>query len=218
MSYASSCHGLINRLSNASPFKISPATLHAAFNIALFPPLFFFSGLFYTDVLSTCLVLRMYKLFLQRERGVWLYMAGILALTMRQTNIFWVAIYMGGLEAVRTLQAIPTSPHKESSEPKTWKELTVTTFNRYSRGEIHDISLKDAEAFGTIPPPSNFTRANELDFVLCAISIATAILCRPIVVLSKVWPYVSLLISFGAFVFWNGGVVLGMYQYPFPFP
>jgi alpha-1,2-glucosyltransferase len=149
MSYASSCHGLINRLSNASPSRMSPDTIHTAFNIAIFPLIFFFSGLFYTDVLSTCLVLRMYKSFLKREPGVWLYMVGILALTMRQTNIFWVAIYMGGLEVVRTLMDIQPPPLEDLPQPKTWREVVISTFNRYARGEIHDISLKDAELYGT---------------------------------------------------------------------
>jgi alpha-1,2-glucosyltransferase len=211
MSYASSCHGLINRFSNATSFRISPTTLHAAFNIALFPPVFFFSGLFYTDVLSTCLVLWVYKLFLQRENGVWLYVGGILALTMRQTNIFWVAIYMGGLEAVRSLQEIPPPPHKESSEPKTWKEVAVFAFNLYARGNIHDISLKDAEVHGMFRHALNFVGANWLDYALCAVSIAVAIICRPVLILSKLWPYFSLLVSFGAFVLWNGGVVLGIF-------
>ena len=44
-----------------SDFKDAPgryaADLHAAFNIALFPPLFFFTGLYYTDVASTAFVL-----------------------------------------------------------------------------------------------------------------------------------------------------------------
>ena len=35
-------------------------------------------------------------------------------------------------------------------------------------------------------------------------------LYRPILVLSKLWPYIALLLSFGAFVLWNGGVVLGI--------
>ncbi|KIN08179.1 glycosyltransferase family 59 protein [Oidiodendron maius Zn] len=34
-------------------------------------------------------------------------------------------------------------------------------------------------------------------------------LYRPILVLSKLWPYIALLLSFSAFVLWNGGVVLG---------
>lgn len=94
-------------------------------------------------------MLRMYKSFLKREPGVWLYMVGILALTMRQTNIFWVAIYMGGLEVVRTLMDIQPPPLEDLPQPKTWREVVISTFNRYARGEIHDISLKDAELSGT---------------------------------------------------------------------
>lgn len=120
-------------------------------NIALFPPIFFFSGLFYTDVLSTCLVIRMHKSFLQKDRGVWLYVAGILALTMRQTNIFWVAVYMGGLEVVRTLQDIPVSQQKVTPEPTTWKDGAISAFNCYARGEIHDVSLNDASVSGRSP-------------------------------------------------------------------
>ena len=122
--------------------------MHTAFNIALFPPLFFFSGLFYTDVLSTCVVLRMYQLFLQRKGSILLYVAGIVALTMRQTNIFWVAIFMGGLEIVRTIRGIDTTPVEDSPEPQTWKEIIISKFNRYCGGEIHDIQLKDAEVYG----------------------------------------------------------------------
>lgn len=96
----------------------------------------------------------MYKLFLQRGRGIWIYVAGILALTLRQTNIFWVAVYMGGLEVVRTLKDIKPSPQKISSEPKNWKEAAIQTVNRYVRGEIHDISLKDVEAIGNFHPSS----------------------------------------------------------------
>jgi Flp pilus assembly protein protease CpaA len=55
-----------------------------------------------------------------------------------------------------------------------------------------------------------FIISNWLDFILCAISIAVAVLYHPITILSRLWPYISLLITFGAFVLWNGGVVLGM--------
>jgi alpha-1,2-glucosyltransferase len=151
--YASHCRGFINRLSNPSASIVSPNTLHTAFNIALFPPLFFFSGLFYTDILSTCLVLRMYKMFLKGERGIWLYITGILALTMRQTNIFWVAVFMGGLEVVRTLQSIKPSETIEE-QAKTWIGKLVPSFDRYARGEIHDVPLKDAGPQGSFSHPS----------------------------------------------------------------
>lgn len=162
MAYASNCRALITRAWKREPKDkqegsgpLSPNAMHTAMNIALFPPLFFFSGLFYTDVLSTCLVLRMYRLFLQRKGSIWLYSAGILALTMRQTNIFWVAVFMGGLEVVRTLKGIEAVPLQRMPEPQTWKEVAISAFQRYSRGEIHDISLKDAEIYGILSPPAH---------------------------------------------------------------
>ena len=124
MAYAGDCRALITRALKRDPKdkregleQVSPNAMHTAFNIALFPPLFFFSGLFYTDVLSTCLMLRMYRLFLQRHGAAWLYVAGILALLMRQTNIFWVALFMGGLEAVETIKSIDVVQAKDSPEP-----------------------------------------------------------------------------------------------------
>jgi len=153
-SYAVSCRGLISK---AGKSLVSPATLHTAFNIALFPPLFFFSGLFYTDVLSTCLVLRMYKLFLEKKGGVWLYVAGILALMMRQTNIFWVAVFMGGLEEVRTLKDIPVMKREEKT-PDTWKGNVQAAFDRWTKGDIHDIPLRDAEIHGMALLPNYLPR------------------------------------------------------------
>ncbi|KAH8590491.1 DIE2/ALG10 family-domain-containing protein [Bisporella sp. PMI_857] len=189
MAYAGSCRTHIARL-----LRLDANGQHIAFNIALFPPLFFFSGLFYTDILSTCVVLRMYRLFLERGSGVWLYIAGILALTMRQTNIFWAAVFMGGLEVSRTLKSIKSIPGKNEKDRSCWQGRLSASFHQYARGDIHDVALKDAEIY---------------DLALCAISISVAAFFHPIIVLRRISPYVALLISFAAFVFWNGGVVLG---------
>lgn len=158
MAYTSDCRTLITRAwkreskdERGEPEQILPNLMHTAFNIALFPPLFFFSGLFYTDVLSTCVVLRMYRLLLQQKGSILLYVAGILALMMRQTNIFWVALFMGGLEIVRTIKGINATLIEDSPEPQTWKGIITSKFNRYCRGEIHDIRLKDAEVYGMFP-------------------------------------------------------------------
>jgi len=153
MAYAGDCRALITRTwKRSKDSELSPSIIHTALNIALFPPLFFLSGLFYTDVLSTCMVLRIYQLFLRREGSVWIYLAGFLALTMRQTNIFWVAVFLGGLELLRTIKTIEVVPPKEPSEPQTWKEsAAIIQFRRYSQGEIHDIPLRDAEIQGKSP-------------------------------------------------------------------
>ncbi len=75
---------------------------HTIINIMLFPPLFFFYGLYYTDVLSALSVLYAYRCYLLGQRGG-VILAGLISLLFRQTNIFWAAVFLGGLELCRTL-------------------------------------------------------------------------------------------------------------------
>ena len=115
---------------------------HTILNLFLFPPLFFFSVLYYTDVLSASSILETYIAFLQRRRPtdaspqeegaagssekprswlqtcrraatsvrkVWptdtmLYVLSLRSLLFRQTNIFWVAIFLAGLEIIRVVK------------------------------------------------------------------------------------------------------------------
>jgi alpha-1,2-glucosyltransferase len=89
--------------------------IHTASNICLFPLLFFFSALYYTDVCSVSLVLDAYQYHLRSLRdapttrwvdGVMIFFIGICALFMRQTNIFWVAVFLAGLQAVHHLKKL----------------------------------------------------------------------------------------------------------------
>lgn len=82
-------------------------------NICLFPPLFFFSGLYYTDVLALLLVIEAYNWDLRRTRSrtapletIAFLAFGIVALAFRQTNIFWVSVFFGGLQVVRKLRRV----------------------------------------------------------------------------------------------------------------
>lgn len=75
---------------------------HALFNICIFPPLFFFYGLFYTDVISALSVIVAYQAFFSGGTKK-LVAIGLASLFFRQTNIFWVSIFLGGLEVSRTL-------------------------------------------------------------------------------------------------------------------
>ena len=82
--------------------------VHVALNIHLFPPLFFFSALYYTDVPSTLSVVAFYLFFLfahRRELSPWLQtpvlvLLGSISLLFRQTNIFWVAVFPAGVVLV----------------------------------------------------------------------------------------------------------------------
>lgn len=76
--------------------------IHTTTNVYLFPPLFFFYGLYYTDILSALSVLYAYRCYLARQ-NIMVMFAGLLSLLFRQTNIFWVSVFLGGLEVCRTI-------------------------------------------------------------------------------------------------------------------
>ncbi|KAF2471520.1 alpha-1,2 glucosyltransferas-like protein alg10 [Lindgomyces ingoldianus] len=169
---------------------------HTALNIALFPPLFFFSGLYYTDVISTLLVLLSYNMFLKRGRGRWRFwenftyiQVGIVALSFRQTNVFWVAVFPAGLAVIDTLKknGAASAFSKTTCFREALKESWV-------RGRIHDCPVQEAGL---------------QDVVLFSISTPIAVLGRLFTVLRELLPYLVLLGLFAGFVAWNGGVVLG---------
>jgi alpha-1,2-glucosyltransferase len=92
----------------------SATLFHSVSNICLFPLLFFFSGLYYTDVCSVSFVLAVYQYHVRSLRdgattrwmdAVMVFFVGIGALLMRQTNIFWVAVFLGGLHAVHQVKS-----------------------------------------------------------------------------------------------------------------
>lgn len=134
-----------------APTKVqapSQYALHTAFNIALCPIIFFFSGLYYTDVASTAVVLAAFLNSLKRmgrdKSSIWsdllTVLLGILALLMRQTNVFWVVVFLGGLEAIH---AVKTLRPERVAEPsvKTMAEKLRFFAWRYSLGDVHDPPL-----------------------------------------------------------------------------
>ncbi|KAK5056054.1 hypothetical protein LTR84_012605 [Exophiala bonariae] len=158
---------------------VSDNVLQREFNIILFPLLFFFSALFYTDLFSVFTVVLAqtvwtaglstdgWKKFLFQTLHL---VAGLLSLSARQTNIFWVAVYLGGLQAVATIKT------------------------KVGVEKLHD------------PPIS---QASFQDFSITSLSLVqSAIPILPRILLD-LWPQICLLGSFAGFVTWNGGVVLG---------
>ncbi|KAF2840643.1 glycosyltransferase family 59 protein [Patellaria atrata CBS 101060] len=154
--------------------------VHDAINIALFPPLFFFSGLYYTDVFSTASALLTYKQFLDSDttsNTLDMIVSGIIALLCRQTNVFWVAVFPAGLGVVRKLRGL-------GPQNRIWWEARTL----YEKG-AGDAWVEDYVS------------------IACALAIAALASFGPI--LRAIAPQLILLSLFGAFVVWNGGVVLG---------
>ncbi|MCJ1434610.1 glucosyltransferase [Xylographa pallens] len=161
---------------------------HATLNICLFPPLFFFYSLFYTDVTSTVLVLLAYMDF-HLDKGRNQYFLSIAALFLRQTNIFWTAIYLGGLEVLRIL------PKGRSGIEFPCKStfLDVVT-GSWQHSCLYDPLVEDAWFE---------------DYIKAGVSLIVASLANMQRLARPLVPYLLLLVGFGGFVFWNGGVVLG---------
>jgi len=132
---------------------------HTSFNITLFPALFFFSALYYTDVVSALLVLVAYRDHLKRlsakevslSGDLWTVCLGIVTLLMRQTNVFWVVVYLGGMESVAAIQALKPAA-VEVPRFNNILELVEFYAGRYSVGDIHDPPLNMAWLDGKSPP------------------------------------------------------------------
>ncbi|KAH6659089.1 DIE2/ALG10 family-domain-containing protein [Truncatella angustata] len=180
----------------------SAYSIHTGINIALFPVLFFFSGLYYTDVISTFVVLIAYlnhrRRLGQGNRGrsvvndLYTVFLGVLALFMRQTNVFWVVVYMGGCEAVQAIKDLPVAFEKPSLD--TWAAQAKFFVQKSSIGAIHDPVLQNAW-------PE--------DLLLCLLSIGIAAVCNLGAIFRRIYPQIVVVALFAGFVLWNGGVVLG---------
>lgn len=128
---------------------------HTVLNICLFPPLFFFSGLYYTDVLALLVVVEAYNWDLKRDveedpkepgqsghrvpETLGFLAFALAALVCRQTNIFWVAVFLGGLQVVRKIRKSAT-PCMSSK---------VSTIVKQSRqNEVYDPLVSEASLEG----------------------------------------------------------------------
>ncbi|EPS28133.1 putative Dol-P-Glc: Glc2Man9GlcNAc2-PP-Dol alpha-1,2-glucosyltransferase [Penicillium oxalicum 114-2] len=170
---------------------------HTVLNICLFPPLFFFSGLYYTDILALLAVVEAYNWDLKRASAANSFLLstlgfllfGLAALVCRQTNIFWVSVFLGGLQAVRKI--------RQSS--KTCESSGISAIVRGGlRNEIYD------------PPVSE---ASLQDYFKTGISFVAVATKTPISTVASIFPHLVILAAFGAFVVWNDGVVLGHKEY-----
>lgn len=74
-----------------SQFKI----VLQAFNLALLPPLYFFSHVYYTDTLSLTFLLAFSRLCFTSKHKFFILVCGVCSVLMRQTNIVYVAMVLG---------------------------------------------------------------------------------------------------------------------------
>ena len=178
---------------------------HVTANVFLFPPLFFFCGLYYTDLTSALSVLFTYYFYIKKRR-VFLVVAGLVSLFFRQTNIFWVSIFLGGLEVSRVLRT--GQPGVDlPAQPTAWDVISGS----WHRSCVYDPLVSQASFEGH---KIHFIGVYTVtycypDYIKTAVSVAVAGAANLHTITSCLAPYLSFLGAFGCFVVWNGGVVLG---------
>ncbi|KAI5296971.1 glucosyltransferase, partial [Ascosphaera atra] len=174
--------------------KICPWELNwTALNICLFPPVFFFSALYYTDLAALYLVLETYIQEKQQEqertwsfsRDLKLVIMGLLALCFRQTNIFWVAVFLGGLRAVNLLHSLTAKCQSN--------DLRRILQGSYSLQQLYDPPARDASL---------------ADYFKTSLSFGVTGMVNGFAVLKALTCYLVCVVAFGLFVLWNGFVVL----------
>ncbi|KAK6501871.1 glucosyltransferase [Arthrobotrys musiformis] len=161
-----------------------------AMNVALFPLLYFFNNLFYTDVWSTVFVLlayRSYLLYSPWKSAGW----SLLSLFFRQTNILWT-IFLVLLSAIRILKRLhPPAP----SSLLNHHPLTLSAIlGRAGYGGMYDPSILHADVS---------------DYLKSLLSIVISAYSNLSPVLIAIEPYIYVVSLFGFFVYWNGSIALG---------
>lgn len=181
---------------STSPAKSQWSALSAA-NIWLFPPLFFFSGLYYTDVQSALWVLLSFQAYLRYEKdgfqsfseAISFIRFGIIAIFFRQTNIFWVAVFPAGLGIVSSLRQ---SAQKAAC-------IQNVGFWEMCEASWYESALYD-------PPVEEASIEGYMKTIVSIVIVALGNLSK---IVQPLAPCIFMLAAFGGFVFWNGGVVLG---------
>ncbi|KAF3934849.1 hypothetical protein ABW19_dt0202049 [Dactylella cylindrospora] len=161
-----------------------------AMNVALFPLLFFFNNLFYTDVWSAVFVLlayRSYLLYTPWQSAGWSF----LSLFFRQTNILWTLFFLI-LSSIRVLKRLhPPAP----STLLHHSPLTLSAvLGRAGSGGIYDPSIIFSDVY---------------DYFKSVLSIAISSYNNLSPVLIAIEPYTYVLALFVGFVWYNGSIALG---------
>ncbi|KAJ5599308.1 Dol-P-Glc:Glc(2)Man(9)GlcNAc(2)-PP-Dol alpha-1-2-glucosyltransferase [Penicillium hetheringtonii] len=110
---------------------------------------------------------------------------GLVALVCRQTNIFWVSVFLGGLQVVRTV--------RQSSKPCKSSDISSVVKGGF-QNQVYDPLVAEASLE---------------DYFKTALSFAAASIRNPFSIVASIIPHIIILGAFGGFVIWNEGVVLG---------
>ncbi|CAN8257366.1 unnamed protein product [Cochlearia groenlandica] len=177
--------------------------------LSLYPLHWFFTFLYYTDVASLTAVLAMYLACL-RKRYILSALFGTLSLFIRQTNVVWMLFVACSGVIDFTLDS-PRRKEKNNLDQEMHQSID-------RRGELLRSNLRRRKS------DSNTTNSLNHDQTISSTEVSKAnnagLVNDIYAIISTSWnmkwmllvtfsPFIFVLVAFGIFILWNGGIVLG---------
>ncbi|KAG2262377.1 hypothetical protein Bca52824_069456 [Brassica carinata] len=176
--------------------------------VSLYPLHWFFTFLYYTDVASLTAFLAMYLACL-RKRYFLSALFGTLAILIRQTNVVWMLF----VACSGVLDFTLDSPSRQKDKQKVNQDLHQSTDRKEAtlrsnlRRRKHDSSLDARDRFDRGKSASSTEDTSGLVYdVYAVISTSWNMKWK---ILVKFSPFIVVVVAFGIFILWNGGIVLG---------
>ncbi|CAL9228888.1 unnamed protein product [Arabidopsis halleri] len=175
--------------------------------MSLYPLHWFFTFLYYTDVASLTAVLAMYLACLKR-RYMLSALFGILAVFIRQTNVVWMLfVACSGVIDFTLDSSRQKGKQKVNQELHQSSDREGATLRSNLRKRKSDISSDTSDRFNHGQTVSSTEDTSGLVYdVYTVISTSWNMKWR---VLIKFSPFIFVVVAFGIFILWNGGIVLG---------
>lgn len=174
---------------NKEPVK----TVLQALSIAILPPLYFFSHVYYTDTLSLTFLLLYSRICFMGNYKISLLTIGLWCVIMRQTNVVWVALVLGH----RVL------------------DLLIRTSRVFNNTYLSKVNLRGPSTIANNIDNSKLKRYYSLADVYiavkyhCSTRFSNFIRYTTFQDWLAILTHAFILLSFTIFVIWNGGIVVG---------
>jgi alpha-1,2-glucosyltransferase len=168
-------------------------TIMQALNLALLPPLYFFSHVYYTDTLSLTFLLVFSRLCFTNQHKLLILVFGCCSVLMRQTNVAWIAMVFGHkvldifIRSSRVFGNESITNVKLSKNSLIARDVDASKLKRY-------YNLKD------------FFIALKYHVKTCLVTFFKFATLQDWLVLIT---HAIILLSFVAFVYYNGSIVVG---------
>lgn len=164
-----------------------------ALNLTILPPLYFFSHVYYTDMLSLTFLLMFSRLCLTNRYLILILLCGSFSIIMRQTNVVWIAMVFG---------------HK-------LLDLVIKSSRVFGNQYINDVKLSKRSLIAKDVDKSKLKRYYGMWDVYCAVKyhlsthLSTFFKFITFHDAAVMLTHLMILGGFVAFVYINGSIVVG---------